>query len=212
MILSIDTIGHSTLKIPDFVAMCVRAGIQVVVDIRSSPSSRKNPQFYRAAMEIWLRAAGIEYIWEKPLGGHPPKQVLISPHTALRSTSFSHYGDLMLVRPEFIAARDRVLALARSGKRVAIMCAESRPYSVKDRLVFSCHRMMVSDNLMALCGAEVYHVDRHGDRELHAVTPIARVTELDGQPVLFYDDGQPALVYDLTRWEPTPRKPRLLAA
>lgn len=118
---------------------------------------------------------GIEYVWEKRLGGRRKKSREVSPNTALRSDSFRNYADYMLTE-EFSAGIGAVQACAEH-ERVAIMCAE--------RVYFRCHRMLVSDWLTAH-GHEVLHIDDSGPTKHHKLMNEARVAGDD----VIYDAGQ----------------------
>ena len=98
-----------------------------------------------------------------------------SPNTALRNDSFRNYADYMLT-PEFRTTIDDLIARA-DRERVAIMCAE--------RVYFQCHRMLVSDWLVAH-GHEVLHIDATGPVKPHR--PVAE-GRLKGDQ-LVYDGGQ----------------------
>ncbi|MBV8528622.1 MAG: DUF488 domain-containing protein, partial [Candidatus Dormibacteraeota bacterium] len=63
------TIGHGESSVEEFLARARRAGLESIVDVRSIPASRRHPQFVGTAMDAWLRAAGIDYRWERDLGG-----------------------------------------------------------------------------------------------------------------------------------------------
>jgi uncharacterized protein (DUF488 family) len=160
------TIGHSTRTIEELIAALAAHQIQTLVDIRAFPMSRRLPQFNRDSLEQTLPAAGIRYLWMKALGGYRKKILEESPNIALRSASFRNYADYMLT-PEFTRAISEMLALAESS-RTAYMCAE-RPY-------FRCHRMLVSDRLVAQ-SHEVFHIDGSGPVKPHALTTEARMVD-----------------------------------
>lgn len=162
------TIGHSTRTIDELIAPLAAHQIQTLVDIRAFPMSRRLPQFNREALQQSLPAAGIQYLWMKDLGGYRKKTLEDSPNIALRNPSFRNYADYMLT-PEFAAATSEMLALAESS-RTAYMCAE-RPY-------FRCHRMLVSDWLVAQ-GHQVLHIDASGPVKPHSLTAEARI--IDGR-------------------------------
>ncbi len=126
--------------------------------------SRRLPHFNREALEHSLQQQGIHYIWIKALGGYRKATRKDSPHTALRNASFRNYADYTLT-PEFERAITELLQLA-SASRTAYMCAE--------RVYFRCHRMIVSDWLVAH-GHEVLHIDAEGPPRPHKLTPEARV-------------------------------------
>ena len=160
------TIGHSTRTIEELIAALAAHRIQTLVDIRAFPMSRRLPQFNRDSLERTLPAAGIHYLWMKSLGGYRKKILEESPNIALRNPSFRNYADHMLT-PEFEQSLTELLTLAENSK-TAYMCAE-RPY-------FRCHRMLVSDWLVAH-GHEVLHIDAQGPAKPHTLTAEARVVD-----------------------------------
>jgi uncharacterized protein (DUF488 family) len=163
---TVFTIGHSTRTQDDLLTVLRAHQVVVLVDIRSFPASRRLPHFNREQMEIWLPQGGVEYVWERDLGGRRKKQMPESPNIALRSDSFRNYADYMLGE-QFQAAAARLLELA-AARRTAIMCAE--------RLWFQCHRMMVSDYLVAH-GHEVLHIADEKPPKPHALMPEARMVD-----------------------------------
>ena len=130
--------------------------------------SRRLPQFNRESLEKTLPDAGIRYVWMKELGGYRKKILEDSPNIALRNQSFRNYADYMLT-PEFEHAMAELIAMAARG-RTAYMCAE--------RMYFQCHRMLVSDWLVAH-GHEVLHITDSGPVKPHSLTAEARV--IDGR-------------------------------
>ncbi len=130
--------------------------------------SRRLPHFNRESLEQSLPAAGIRYIWTKALGGYRKKTREESPHIGLRNASFRNYADYML-SAEFGSAMAELIALAESS-RTAYMCAE--------RVYFRCHRMLVSDWLVAH-GHEVMHIDGTGPLKPHHLTVEARMVNGD---------------------------------
>ena len=160
------TIGHSTRTIEDLVSALKAHQVQTLVDIRAFPMSRRLPQFNRDSLEQTLPAAGIRYVWVKALGGYRRKTLEESPNIGLRNQSFRNYADYMLT-PEFDRAMSNLLAFSESS-RTAYMCAE--------RLYFRCHRMLVSDWLVAH-GHEVLHIDSEGPVKAHTLTTEARFVD-----------------------------------
>jgi uncharacterized protein (DUF488 family) len=160
------TIGHSTRTIDELVGALKAHRIQNLADIRAFPMSRRLPHFNRDSLQQTLPAAGVHYEWMKGLGGYRKKILEESPNIALRNQSFRNYADYML-SPEFEQSMTELLALAESS-RTAYMCAE-RPY-------FRCHRMLVSDWLVAH-GHQVRHIDASGPVKPHALTAEARIIE-----------------------------------
>lgn len=162
------TIGHSTRTLDELIAALRAHNIQTLVDIRAFPMSRRLPQFNRDSLEQTLPAAGIRYVSMKALGGYRKKILDDSPHVALRNQSFRNYADYMLTA-EFEKAMAELIALAEQS-HTAYMCAE--------RVYFRCHRMLVSDWLLAH-GHEVLHIDDTRPVRPHKLTAEARM--IDGR-------------------------------
>ena len=163
---TVYTIGHSTRDLADFSRVLQAHELQVLADIRAFPMSRRHPQYNRESLELWLPEIGLEYRWVQALGGRRKKLRDDSPHIALRDESFRNYADYMLTAP-FQDAVGELVTLAET-KRVAIMCAE--------RVYFQCHRMMVSDYLVAH-GNRVLHIDEEKPPREHQLMKEARVVE-----------------------------------
>ncbi len=142
--------------------------IRTLVDIRAFPMSRRLPQFNRDSLEQSLPEAGIRYIWMKALGGYRKVILEESPNIGLRNQSFRNYADYMLT-PDFEHAMSELVTLAEHG-RTTYMCAE--------RVYFRCHRMLVSDWLVAH-GHEVLHIDDAGPLKPHKLMAEARM--IDGR-------------------------------
>ncbi len=166
MLALLYTIGHSTRSLDDLIETLHAHQIQTLADIRAFPMSRRLPQFNRESLEKSLPAEGIRYVWMKNLGGYRKKSREDSPHIALRNASFRKYADYMLT-PEFEKAIAELVAIAE-GERIAYMCAE--------RVYFRCHRMLISDWLLAH-GHEVMHIDGTGPVKTHRLTAEARTVE-----------------------------------
>ncbi|MDA8283102.1 MAG: DUF488 domain-containing protein [Actinomycetota bacterium] len=175
------TVGHGTLGSDELAELLASAGVQLVVDVRSAPGSRRHPHFGREQMERWLPAAGIDYRWEKDLGGHR-RPVVASANTALRHLGFRGYADYMATG-SFAAGLARLLADA-AARPTAIMCAET--------LWWRCHRRLVADAAVLLAGAAVSHLGHDGRLAAHQVTEGARVLEREETTRLVYDDAAPA--------------------
>ena len=158
------TIGHSTRTSEDLIRALQAHGIKTLVDIRAFPASRRLPHFNREALEQSMPDAGIRYIWVKGLGGYRKKSREYSPNTGLRNASFRNYADYMLT-PEFEESIATLLRLAENSP-TAYMCAE--------RVWFQCHRMLVSDWLVAH-GHTVLHIDAEGPPKPHRLTAEARL-------------------------------------
>lgn len=162
------TIGHSTRTIAELIAALEAQQVRTLVDIRAFPMSRRLPQFNREALAASLEEAGIKYVWMKALGGYRKKIREDSPNIALRNQSFRNYADYMLT-PEFEKAAEELIRLGDESP-TAYMCAE--------RVYFHCHRMLVSDWLVAH-GHEVLHIDATGPVKPHRLTVEARM--IDGR-------------------------------
>ncbi len=173
------TVGHGTATAAQLTGLLVSAGVHLVVDVRSAPGSRRNPQFSRGEMESWLPAAGIGYRWERRLGGFR-RPAADSPNVALSHPSFRGYADYMGTEP-FRDGLATVLGEA-SGQVTVIMCAETRWWR--------CHRRLVADAAVLLCGARVLHLDHDGRLSEHRLTGSVR---LAGPSTLVYDAGQQSL-------------------
>jgi uncharacterized protein (DUF488 family) len=158
------TVGHSTRPLQDLIDTLQGHAIQTLVDIRAFPVSRRLPHFNREAFEHSMPGAGIRYVWMKSLGGYRKKIRDESPNIGLRNAAFRNYADYMLTR-EFESAMSELTAMADSS-RTAYMCAE--------RVYFRCHRMLVSDWLVAH-GHEVMHIDGTGPLKPHRLTAEARL-------------------------------------
>ena len=164
------TIGHSTRRLDEFLAVLQAHSIRTLVDIRSFPMSRRLPHFNREVLEKALADAGIHYVWLKELGGRRKKIRDDSPNVALRNDSFRNYADYMLTE-DFQRGTAELIKLAEQS-RTAFMCAE--------RVYFRCHRMLVSDWLVAH-GHEVFHIDGTGPVRKHQLMAEARL--VDGQVI-----------------------------
>jgi uncharacterized protein (DUF488 family) len=163
---TVYTIGHSTRSLEELIAALQAHSVQTLVDIRSFPMSRRLPHFNRESLEKALPAAGIQYVWMKDLGGRRKKLQEDSPNVALRNDSFRNFADYMLT-PEFERAIAELVMLAEQS-RTAYMCAE--------RVYFKCHRMLVSDWLVAH-GHEVLHIDDEKPVKPHKLMAEARVVD-----------------------------------
>jgi uncharacterized protein (DUF488 family) len=174
----IYTIGHSTRPAAELIDLLRVHGVRTLVDIRTVPRSRRNPQFEQATLRAALNDAGLGYVHLSDLGGlrHPRAD---SANTGWRNTSFRGYADYMLTS-DFEAGVAKLLALANEAGPVAIMCAEAVPWR--------CHRSLVADALLAR-GVEVAHIVGPGEPRAHRLTPMARVR---GTSVVYVAAGEPS--------------------
>jgi uncharacterized protein (DUF488 family) len=160
---TVYTIGHSTRSLESFLELLKAHGIHYLVDVRTIPRSRHNPQFNRESLPGSLRTAGIVYSHMPELGGLRRARIG-STNTGWRNASFRGFADYMQTE-EFEAGLERLIALAE-GEPTAIMCAEAVPWR--------CHRSLISDALAAREFA-VEHVIGPGPSQPHALTRFARV-------------------------------------
>lgn len=161
--MTILTVGHSTRTIDEFLALLRGHAVQRLVDVRTIPRSRHNPQFNAGNLEASLSAAGIAYLHLKELGGlRRPRPD--SPNGGWRNASFRGYADYMQTLP-FDSALQRCISLG-SRERLALMCAEAVPWR--------CHRSLISDALLVR-GIDVLEITSPAASRAHALTPWARV-------------------------------------
>jgi len=178
--LTIFTIGHSTRPIAEIVGLLQANAVTQLIDIRTIPKSRHNPQFNSDALAASLRAAHIRYVHMKDLGGlrHARKD---SINLGWRNASFRGYADYMQTA-EFASALDRAIELAKLGP-TALMCAEAVPWR--------CHRSLVADALVVR-GIRVLEIVSAAAPKEHALTPFARVRGTE----VTYPPDQPSLALE----------------
>lgn len=159
---TVHTVGHSTRSLEAFLALLGAHGIEVLVDVRRWPTSRRFPHFRRDELERHLAASRVRYVWRQDLGGYR-KPGPESPNTGWRVGAFRAYADFMLT-PEFERIVSELEALASTG-RMVLMCAEATPWR--------CHRQLLADAFLVR-GWEVRHITDRGCTP-HRLTPFARV-------------------------------------
>jgi len=171
---AIFTLGHSTLPIEAFMAVLQAYRIERLVDIRTIPRSRHNPQFNNTALADSLKAQSLEYVHMAALGGlrRPRKD---SPNTGWRNEGFRGFADYMQTA-EFDDALAALIRISRD-RRIAIMCAEAVPWR--------CHRSLVSDAL-SVRGVPVVEILSASNYRMHQLTPFAQVEGLR----ITYPSGQ----------------------
>jgi uncharacterized protein (DUF488 family) len=157
------TIGHSNRPLEELIGMLQAHGVDLLVDVRTVPKSRHNPQFNTENLPAPLHQAGIGYLHMPGLGGlrHARKD---SINTGWRNDNFRGYADYMQT-PEFDAALSALLQTTL-GRHPAVMCAEAVPWR--------CHRSMIADALTAH-GVAVEHIMSAAKRTPHKMTSFARV-------------------------------------
>ena len=157
------TIGHSNRPLEGFFDLLEAHGVRLLVDVRTMPRSRHNPQFNRETLPLALEAQGIGYEHFPGLGGlrHALKD---SPNTGWRNLSFRGYADYM--QTDEFAHDIEILQGLEQANRLAIMCAESVPWR--------CHRSLIADAL-TIRGIRVEHILSATKTQPHQLTSFARV-------------------------------------
>jgi uncharacterized protein (DUF488 family) len=157
------TVGHSTRPLTDFIDLLKAHTVVRLIDVRTVPRSRHNPQYNIDALPDALFTEGIAYEHVAGLGGfrktHPG-----SPNTGWRNVSFRGYADYMQT-PEFAEHLAKLIVAARRA-RIALMCAEAVPWR--------CHRSLIADALVVQ-GLRVEEIISRSRRQIHRLTPFARV-------------------------------------
>jgi len=157
------TIGHSTRPIEAFVGLLRAHGVTQLIDVRTVPHSRHNPQYDTRALASALAGAGIGYDHAPGLGGFR-RTSADSPNAGWRNLSFRGYADYMQ-SADFDAELTSLLELA-AHDRVALMCAEAVPWR--------CHRSLIADALV-VHGIPVCEIAGENRLALHRLTPFSQV-------------------------------------
>ncbi|MBS0550040.1 MAG: DUF488 domain-containing protein [Proteobacteria bacterium] len=162
--MTIRTIGHSTHPIERFVELLKAAGVALLVDVRSTPYSRRHPQFGKERLARSLEAAGIGYAWEgAALGG--------------KGAGYNEAA----AGPAFQEAMSRLIARDAAGTAVCLMCAEKEP--------LECHRTVLVSRRLAERGAEITHLLADGGTRDHRTVEETLLAKLGGGD-LFEDRAQ----------------------
>jgi uncharacterized protein (DUF488 family) len=163
---TIFTIGHSTRTVAELVSLLQQVAVDLLIDVRSVPRSRTNPQFNADALPAALADAGISYRHLSVLGGlrHRAKGTMPSPNALWRVAAFRNYADYAAT-DAFRTGLDELRALARD-KCCAIMCAEA--------VWWRCHRRIIADYLLAE-GVSVAHIMGHNKIDRAKLTPGVRL-------------------------------------
>jgi uncharacterized protein (DUF488 family) len=157
------TIGHSTHTIEEFIGLLQAHGATCVVDVRTMPGSRHNPQFNKDSLPLSLKKSGLGYVHMPGLGGlrHAKPD---SPNMGWRNASFRGYADYMQT-PEFAQSLEELVRLS-SQERIVLMCAEAVPWR--------CHRSLIADALLVR-GIHTEDIMSAARRQVHTLTPFAKV-------------------------------------
>ena len=172
------TIGHSTRSVPELADLLRGAGADLVVDVRTVPRSRTNPQFNADTLPEALAAYRIGYRHVRQLGGLRGRRKDQAPsrNAFWENQSFRNYADYAAT-PEFRKGLAELRDLGRAHA-CAVMCAEA--------VWWRCHRRIVADHLLA-GGDEVFHIMGSGKIERASMNPAA-IQEADG--TLVYPGGR----------------------
>jgi len=162
---TIYTIGHSTRTIEQFIALLKAHNIEELVDVRTIPKSRHNPQFGAEELPASLQQAEIAYTHIAKLGGLR-RTSKDSVNLGWQNTSFRGFADYMAT-PEFRIGLDELQAIAEM-KTVAIMCAEAVPWR--------CHRSLIADALVVQ-GWQVLHIQSRKTASPHELTTFLKVQD-----------------------------------
>lgn len=171
---SLFTVGHGTRSTEELVAVLADAAVEVLVDVRRYPGSRRHPHFSRDALEQSLPAAGITYEWRGDTMGGRRDPVPDSKNIAWRVDAFRGYAD-HLASDEFRTALAELEARAETTRQ-AVMCAET--------VWWRCHRRLIADSLVA-DGHDVIHLGLGRD-DTHRLPESARKSDAG---YLVYDLG-----------------------
>ena len=161
--LNIFTIGHSTRTVEEFVQLLKTYSVTLILDVRTVPRSRHNPQFNKETLPNTLKPQGIKYIHIPEIGGlrHPKHD---SINLGWKNSGFRGYADYMQTQ-EFTDNLLKIVALARENS-LALMCAEALPWR--------CHRSLISDALVVR-HVKVLHIISKGSTISHELTEFAHV-------------------------------------
>lgn len=156
------TIGHSTRPIEEFIGLLRDHGIQLLVDVRTIPFSRRNPQFHLETLAQSLRETGLQYRHMPALGGRR-KSRPDSENVGWRNQGFRGYADYMQTQ-EFWDALEEFVDIGQQSPS-AVMCAEAIPWR--------CHRSLIADALV-IRGWTVQHIISANSLKTHTLTPFAK--------------------------------------
>jgi uncharacterized protein (DUF488 family) len=184
------TIGHSTRTVEEFIGLLQAHGVSRVIDVRTVPRSRHNPQFNKTSLPGSLKKAGLGYVHMPGLGGlrHAQRDSL---NVGWRNASFRGYADYMQTL-EFERSLEELTQLANQD-RIALMCAEAVPWR--------CHRSLIADALLVR-GIRTEDIMSPTRRQVHALTPFAKVR---GTTIIYPTEESPS-----TQKKPSAKRSRSL--
>jgi len=159
------TIGHSTHTLEEFIRLLQAHGATCVIDVRTLPCSRHNPQFNKETLQRSLKKAGLEYVHMPGLGGlrHAKSDSL---NVGWHNASFRGYADYMQT-PEFAQSLEELIRRADQDQ-IVLMCAEAVPWR--------CHRSLIADALLVR-GIRTEDIMSATHRQVHTLTAFANVRD-----------------------------------
>ena len=177
----IFTIGHSNRQWNEFISLLQDNLVDIVVDVRRYPGSKRSPQFNKEEMTKELEKKNIEYINIEKLGGRRKKiateRSIGNCNSGWKNSSFRAYDDYMTTTP-FKEGINEILSLMTQYNNLAVMCAEALPWR--------CHRRMIADYLSMLEGVSVYNIINCKQQPgPHELTLFARLT---GDKIVIYPE------------------------
>lgn len=178
---TVFTVGHSTRSIEEFVEILRAAGVAQLIDVRSIPRSRTNPQFNLDILPATLAEYQINHIFLKELGGRRPRQAALDPraNNFWQNQSFHNYADYATTAPFQAGLQD--LLMRSASKSSAIMCAEA--------VWWRCHRRIIADYLL-YAGRPVIHLMARDRSQSAKMTGVA----VDVGSILLYPKDSDANV------------------
>ena len=165
------TVGHSTHPLDAFIDLLKAHSVTRLIDVRTVPRSRHNPQFNRDTFSDALESSGIRYMYVAGLGGFRHTSRESSSNRGWRNEAFRGYADYMQT-PEFAENLADLIELAKQ-ERVVLMCAEAVPWR--------CHRSLIADALLVR-GVRVEEIISETRRQAHTLTSFAKV---DGTSIIY---------------------------
>ena len=165
------TVGHSTHPLEAFIDLLKAHSVTRLIDVRTVPRSRHNPQFNRDTFSDALESSGIRYMHVAGLGGFRHTSRESSSNQGWRNEAFRGYADYMQT-PEFAENLADLIELAKQ-ERVVLMCAEAVPWR--------CHRSLIADALL-IRGVRVEEIISETRRQAHMLTSFAKV---DGTSIIY---------------------------
>ena len=171
---TVHTIGHSTRSIDVFLGLLDAHSVELLIDVRRWPVSRRCPQFNRETLADSVASHGLEYLWRGDLGGFR-KPAADSPNSGWRVATFRAYADFMMT-PQFDTIMSEMEAIA-TRSRITLMCTEAVPWR--------CHRQLLAD-AFTVRGWAVRHIMDNGCQP-HALPEFA---ERIGKQIIYRKANQ----------------------